>query len=467
MNLSKKIIILSTGALLLASLQAIQPSPPSITLEQRISEANAYQENKQENVQEIIETPCGPYKKSGNPFVPPPCYEEAYGILGRLYEAAAPQALQVLDAELDVPFLGRISQGFKVNEEQLISNIDGTIVKVSHYGIDIANRTGDQRIKAAQDGIVVWKQLSNKGYGNHVVIDHGGFLTLYAHMSEVYARLNQFFEKGEVLGVIGSTGDSTGPHLHFEIIVPYKLPEGTLGGKEFEILNFFFNSDTTYPYFDEGYKVHNLRLNPSFFLPMQKIDDYVQAETEKYHLKEEISVIINNYEPKAMEELRKQRVNGSFVIPINGRLERQYEEGKYEHMDFSAEHDKQEVYAATSGTIEQVLTWDGMNKKMTIKHGENLFTEYLPLSETFFQEGDSVSEGNVIGRTGIPNDPLFGSQPVLYFTAFLRFMSPQSLLSQEEIDKLSSYITLSGNNGIMHYLYPELRIDPLPLIKER
>jgi murein DD-endopeptidase MepM/ murein hydrolase activator NlpD len=86
-----------------------------------------------------------------------------------------------------------------------------------HLGIDIAGYLGDG-IFAADSGVVVFAGWANGGYGNMVMIDHGnGYQTLYAHMSVVTASCGQSVYTGTYIGAIGSTGNSTGPHLHFEV----------------------------------------------------------------------------------------------------------------------------------------------------------------------------------------------------------------------------------------------------------
>ncbi len=85
-----------------------------------------------------------------------------------------------------------------------------------HYGIDIANsyRT---KIKAAGKGVVTYSSY-NSGYGNYIIISHGyGYQSVYGHLQKRYVKVGQTVEKGQLIGEMGSTGRSTGTHLHFEI----------------------------------------------------------------------------------------------------------------------------------------------------------------------------------------------------------------------------------------------------------
>lgn len=88
-----------------------------------------------------------------------------------------------------------------------------------HTGIDLAAAYGTP-IVAAKAGQVEVAGWSSVGYGFHVVLDHGGGVeTLYAHMSRIAVRAGAWVEAGQVIGYVGSTGWSTGPHLHFEVRV--------------------------------------------------------------------------------------------------------------------------------------------------------------------------------------------------------------------------------------------------------
>lgn len=95
----------------------------------------------------------------------------------------------------------------------------------NHKGVDICNVSYSSKIYATKSGKVLIASMpysdpdgGKSGYGNYVVIDHGGGMsTLYAHMSIVKVSVGQYVTQGDVIGVTGNTGVSTGPHLHYEV----------------------------------------------------------------------------------------------------------------------------------------------------------------------------------------------------------------------------------------------------------
>ncbi len=88
----------------------------------------------------------------------------------------------------------------------------------NHPGIDIDGSSGDP-VFAADNGVVVYAGWNNWGYGNVLVINHGnGWQTLYAHLDAIYVGCGDSVYQGSAIGAIGSTGNSTGPHLHFEMM---------------------------------------------------------------------------------------------------------------------------------------------------------------------------------------------------------------------------------------------------------
>ncbi len=101
-----------------------------------------------------------------------------------------------------------------------------------HAGLDFSAPQGTP-IYATADGTVTTSGNTGNGYGNHVIINHGyGYETLYAHMVRVKAPNGKSIKRGEVIGWVGSTGKSTGPHCHYEV---HKY------GKELDPVYFFYN----------------------------------------------------------------------------------------------------------------------------------------------------------------------------------------------------------------------------------
>lgn len=107
--------------------------------------------------------------------------------------------------------LERIASGFGYRTDP--------VYKVSkfHAGLDFTAPTGTP-IYATADGTIEKAEFNAGGYGNHVIIDHGyGYETLYGHMVRIKARVGNKVKRGEIVGWVGSTGKSTGPHCHYEV----------------------------------------------------------------------------------------------------------------------------------------------------------------------------------------------------------------------------------------------------------
>ena len=108
-----------------------------------------------------------------------------------------------------------------------------------HSGIDFTAPTGTP-IYATGNGRVVPAPDGASGYGNHVVIDHGfGYKTLYAHMYKSKVKMGQRVKRGQLIGYVGNTGLSSGPHLHYEVIK---------NGNKINPINYFFNDLTETDY---------------------------------------------------------------------------------------------------------------------------------------------------------------------------------------------------------------------------
>ena len=108
-----------------------------------------------------------------------------------------------------------------------------------HEGLDFSAPVGTD-IYATGNGIVKVVEIDSRGYGNHVIISHGfGYETLYGHMSQIKVRNGQKVKRGDIIGVVGSTGTSTAPHLHYEVIKQ---------GTKINPINFFYNDLTAEEY---------------------------------------------------------------------------------------------------------------------------------------------------------------------------------------------------------------------------
>jgi murein DD-endopeptidase MepM/ murein hydrolase activator NlpD len=148
--------------------------------------------------------------------------------------ASIPAIQPVSNRDLD-----RIASGFGMR----IDPVYGT--PKMHKGLDFTAPQGTP-IYATGDGKVIKAGYDESGYGNHVIINNGyGYETLYGHMVRVKAKAGQRVKRGEVIGWVGSTGKSTGPHCHYEVHV---------NGREVDPVYFFYN-DLTPEQFDRILKI--------------------------------------------------------------------------------------------------------------------------------------------------------------------------------------------------------------------
>ncbi|MBL6991634.1 MAG: M23 family metallopeptidase [Bacteriovoracaceae bacterium] len=114
-------------------------------------------------------------------------------------------------------YVGHLNFRWPVPAASKISSFYGHRWGTKHNGIDIPARSG-AHILSADTGVVVYAGKGMNGFGNIIVIAHQkGFFTVYAHNKKNFVKVNQKVHKGQVIGQVGQTGRSTGPHLHFEV----------------------------------------------------------------------------------------------------------------------------------------------------------------------------------------------------------------------------------------------------------
>jgi murein DD-endopeptidase MepM/ murein hydrolase activator NlpD len=150
-------------------------------------------------------------------------YKELTGLLNNKEKllAATPAIQPVSNKDLN-----RIASGFGYRIDPIYKTVK------LHAGLDFSAPQGTP-IYATADGTVTTAGNTANGYGNHVVIDHGyGYETLYGHMVRVKARVGERVKRGDLIGYVGSTGKSTGPHCHYEV---HK------NGQKLDPVYFFYN----------------------------------------------------------------------------------------------------------------------------------------------------------------------------------------------------------------------------------
>jgi len=122
-------------------------------------------------------------------------------------------------------------------------------IRKFHYGIDFTAPTGSD-IYVTGDGIVDKIESSHRGYGNSIIVNHGfGIKTIYGHLNGFKVKQGQRVKRGDIIGIVGSTGLSTAPHLHYEVL---------RNGEKVNPINYFFNDLTA----DEYDRMIELSMRP-------------------------------------------------------------------------------------------------------------------------------------------------------------------------------------------------------------
>jgi len=129
--------------------------------------------------------------------------------------------------------LRRIASGFGYRIDPIYRT------RKMHKGIDFTAPKGT-KIYATGDGVIKKVEYARWGYGTHVIINHGyGYTTLYGHMSRINVRPGQKVTRGQLIGLVGSTGKSTGAHLHYEV---------AKNGVEVNPVGYFYNDISSAQY---------------------------------------------------------------------------------------------------------------------------------------------------------------------------------------------------------------------------
>lgn len=187
------------------------------------------------NVEEVMESPCIE-EESNDLYIGQESIEEGQNGIKIVYKKEYYQGVEkvkeeILDEVIEIkPTPTVIKKGVKnpyYDGIRFLSNpLDGAIITSNfgeirnysnHKGVDLAKDMGEE-ITSAFDGEVTFAAYDNGGYGNLVIIKHSNEMeTYYAHLNEIKVNVGQKINKGDIIGTVGSTGYSTGPHLHFEL----------------------------------------------------------------------------------------------------------------------------------------------------------------------------------------------------------------------------------------------------------
>lgn len=267
-----------------------------------------------------------------------------------------------------------------------------------HSGIDIASDEGsilDTPVFAVQDGRVLIAKKDgayNGGWGNYAVIDHGnGYVSIYTHCNEVGVEAGDYIERGANIATVGSTGWSTGPHLHFEI------------RKDGEAINPF---DFGYSYVAEKTGVIDVIAE----LDAMYNGDYILPENTAWCLDPEYTTITE-------------------TIYGNG--------GYYGHNGVDIYSPVgMPIYAMADGEVVFSDWWNGYGYCIAVQHSGGYFTLYAHASSLHAKVGDKVTAGQFIASTGSTGYAT-GSHLHLEVLKGTENVDPFEMFPEEYLDKVT------------------------------
>jgi len=243
------------------------------------------------------------------------------------------------------------NKGFKIPVPGVTTSRYGIRNGKNHNGIDLNLKTGDT-VCAAWSGKVRYAKFNDGGFGNLVIIrHHNGLETFYAHLSKLLVFPDQDVIAGETIGLGGSTGHSTGPHLHFEVRF-YDDP---------------INPEEMIDFANKKLKFENLFVHKSLFKSGAKPSEYFDDKD------------VEKIEPKKVEEVKKEKVEVK-----KEKVEVKKEKEKEKEKKVEVRKDKVKYYMVKSGdtlskiaarhklTVSKLCQLNGIKSSATLRVGKSL-----------------------------------------------------------------------------------------------
>ena len=238
------------------------------------------------------------------------------------------------------------NKGFKIPVPGVTTSRYGIRNGKNHNGIDLNLKTGDT-VCAAWSGKVRYAKFNDGGFGNLVIIrHHNGLETFYAHLSKLLVFPDQDVIAGETIGLGGSTGHSTGPHLHFEVRF-YDDP---------------INPEEMIDFANKKLKFENLFVHKSLFKSGAKPSEYFDDKEDE------------KIEPKKVEEVKKEKIE----------VKKEKEKEKEKEKKVEVRKDKVKYYMVKSGdtlsaiaarhklTVSKLCQLNGIKSSATLRVGKSL-----------------------------------------------------------------------------------------------